>query len=199
MIQREHDEQRLNIFLTGVVRTGKTTALNAALSLLKPQRISGFRTVKEPSAIPQAIGEVYIVPSDGAAALDRDHLVGIRWGDGAFSAFPGAFEAGGCAILEAVPCTADLILMDELGVMEQQARRFCAAVLALLEGGIPVLGVIKPLRSPLLDAVRSHAKTTVIELNEGNRDSLPELIASLLRPQLAVRHQAYDSLSVPKR
>ena len=107
--------------------------------------------------------------------------MGIRWGNNKFTAFAEAFETGGCAILAAAPPDADIIIMDELGVMEQDAQHFCAAVLALLDGEIPVLGVIKPQASPLLDAIRSHSKSKVIELNEDNRDSLPELITALVK------------------
>jgi len=174
-------QQRPNIFLTGVIRIGKSTALNAALRLLHARRVGGFRTLSAATDIPQAIGAVYILPADGPAAYDGDHLVGIRWGKGEFTAFPAAFESAGCAILAAMPRGADIVIMDELGVMEQNAPRFCAAVLAQLDGHAPVLGVIKPMASPLLDAVRQHRRSVVLEVTPDNRDSLPDVIAGLLR------------------
>ena len=170
-----------NVFLTGAIRSGKSTAVNAALELLKPGRLGGFRTIRAQTTIPEALGVVYIVPVVGSTALDRKHLVGIRWGDNKFTAFTEAFETGGCEILAAVPPDADIIVMDELGVMEQDAPSFCAAVLRLLDGDIPVLGVIKPQASPLLDAIRNHSKSKVLELNENNRDTVPELITSLVK------------------
>jgi len=170
-----------NVFLTGAIRSGKTTAVNVALDRLRPWKIGGFRTIKSSTTIPEALGVVYIVPVVGSAALDRNHLVGIRWGDNKFTAIAEAFETSGCAILASAPPDADIIIMDELGVMEQDARHFCAAVLALLDGEIPLLGVIKPQASPLLDAIRSHGKSKVIELNEDNRDTVPDIIVSLMQ------------------
>jgi nucleoside-triphosphatase len=170
----------LNVFLTGAIRSGKSTAVDGALALLAPVRIGGFRTIKAPADIPNAIGAVYIVPACGPA-LTNDHLVGIRWGNGKFTAFPEAFETGGCAILQAVAHEPDIIIMDELGVMEQQARSFCAAVLAALDGSVPVLGVIKPQAAPLLDAIRNHHKSMIIEVTLDNRDSLPERIAGIMQ------------------
>ena len=170
-----------NVFLTGAIRSGKSTAVNAALKLLQPRRIGGFHTVRSSTDIPEALGAVYIVPANGEAALDKDHLVGIRWGNNKFTAYAEAFETGGCEILAATPPDADIIVMDELGVMEQNSPSFCTAVLRLLDGKLPVLGVIKPQASPLLDAIRAHGKSKVIELTEGNRDSLPDIIASLMQ------------------
>ena len=170
-----------NVFLTGTIGSGKSTALNAALSLLAPRRLGGFRTVKSATDIPGAVGVVYIVPADGPALLDEDHRIGIRWGGGRFTPFPDSFENGGCAILAAAPPDADLIIMDELGVMEQEARNFCDAVLGLLDGTVPVLGVIKPQPSPLLDAIRNHHKSRVLEVTEFNRNDMPVRIAGLLR------------------
>ena len=170
-----------NVFLTGAPHGGKSTALDRALDLLAPRQIGGFRTIKMPTEIPGAIGEVHIIPAFGSPGLHTGHLVGIRWGNGRFTALPGAFEREGCALLTSIPPGTDVIIMDELGIMEQDAPCFCAAVLAALDGHISVLGVIKPQSSPFLDEVRSHRKSTVIELTAENRDSLPERIAGIMQ------------------
>jgi len=169
-----------NVFLTGAIRSGKSTAVNTALDQLKLWKIGGFRTISMPTTIPEALGVVYIVPVVGSAALDRNHLVGIRWAGNRFTAFAEAFEGAGREILAATPLDADIIIMDELGALEQNSPRFCAAVLALLDGIIPVLGVIKPQASPLLDAIRAHGNSRIIELNEENRDTVPDIITRLM-------------------
>lgn len=171
-----------NLFLTGAIRSGKSTAVDTAIAKLAPGRIGGFRTVKAATDIPGAIGVVYLAPTVGSVAMDTDHLVGIRWGNGRHTAFPEVFEKAGCAIVSAIPSDADIVIMDELGIMEQQAPDFCAAVLAALDSHIPVLGVIKPQASPLLDAIRNHHKSMVIEVTAENRNALPERIVGLMEP-----------------
>ena len=57
---------------------------------------------------------------------------------------------------------AQLLLMDELGMMENAATLFAQAVSQCLDGAIPILGVVKPRSTPLLDAVRAHPAVQVI-------------------------------------
>ncbi|MDR0917036.1 MAG: nucleoside-triphosphatase [Oscillospiraceae bacterium] len=70
----------------------------------------------------------------------------------------------------------ELILMDELGTMEERAPLFKAAVLRLLDGDVPVYGVVKLRNAPFLDAVRAHAQVEVITVTADNRDEVPKLL-----------------------
>ena len=63
-----------------------------------------------------------------------------------------------------------LILMDELGFMENEAHVFQQKVLEILDGNIPVLGVIKPQSFPFLDKVRNHPKVKVLDITTENRE-----------------------------
>jgi nucleoside-triphosphatase len=72
----------------------------------------------------------------------------------------------------------DIILMDELGRMEEIAPRFKEAVWRRLDGDIPVAGVIKLVKSPFLDAIRARPDVETITVTQENRDSIPELLAS---------------------
>ena len=172
-----------HIFLTGPLQIGKSTAINHALSLLPPLKLAGFRTITVDTEIPRALGELYLLPAQAPLLLDRYHLLGIRWGDGMASVYVDTFEQSGVEILAATPADADLLLMDELGVMEAAAPGFCRAVLARLEGDIPILGVIKPKPGRLLDAVRAHPRVRVIEATRDNRSRLPLRLLRLLREQ----------------
>ncbi|MDO4732945.1 MAG: nucleoside-triphosphatase [Bacillota bacterium] len=172
----------MHIFISGAVHTGKTTAIQRSLSLLGQPCLGGFRSVSVPTMLPQAKAEVYVIPAQQPPCYDRDHLLGIRWGDDLFTSFPQAFERGGLSILQNCPAEASLLLMDELGMMEEKAPSFCREVLTLLDGSIPILGVIKPKAIPFLDAVRSHPRVALLELLPENRDQLPFRISELLRP-----------------
>lgn len=174
----------MHIFLSGPIQVGKSTVIRKSLSLLGQPVLGGFRSLSLPTEIPYAQAEVYIGPAAGGPIQDRDHLLGVRWGEGMFTAFPGAFESGGVDILQHPPREARLLLMDELGMLESRAPHFRESVLAALDGHLPILGVVKPLPIPFLDAIRSHPNVQVLDVTRENREQLPEEVAALLRPQL---------------
>lgn len=179
----------MHLFLTADPGAGKSFALDRALELLRPQALGGFRTLTLPSQLPATLGEVYIAPAGGPLTPHRDCLVGVRWGQGQFTAFKEGFELGGCRILAQKPPACDLLLMDELGMMERHSPNFATAVLAALEGPTPIIGAIKPAykSTPMLEAVRRHPQVEIITLTLSNRDALPALIAGKLSGQLTAR------------
>ena len=170
-----------NIFLTGEVGIGKSTVIQDVLSLLSVSDCGGFRTVSAAPLTKGAVLDVFIEKAWEQTPHDTEHLVGSRWGDGHFSAYPSAFDAVGASIFASCPKGAELIIMDELGVMESEAKEFRKAVFDVLNGSLPVLGVIKARRSDFLDAIRLHEKSKIFEVTRDNRDELPSIIAKLLR------------------
>lgn len=165
-----------NVFLTGEIQTGKSTAIRRFLYANPAIRVGGFVTVSTPPD-GNGVREVHILPPDYRAEdVTADNTVGRR--GGRYECFPAVFDAVGTALLTRTG-DFDLLLMDELGRMELRAERFCEAVLCALDGDVPVLGVIKPCRNALLDAVRAHPKTVVLELTAENRDGIPARIAEL--------------------
>ena len=152
----------------------------AALDALQPERLGGFRTV---SAKPEADGSrpVYLHP---AAAQDllcgAQNRVGIRRPELGIASFPDAFETAGMDALKgAEDC--DLVLMDEIGRMERHADTYSARIRTLLDGCVPILGVVqKKADTPLAAAIRSHPNVRLIEVSEENRDVLlPEILSAL--------------------
>ena len=171
-----------HIFLTGQVQCGKSTLIRRGLAALGPLKLGGFRSISVSSAIPGALAEVYLVPAaDERPALTRDNLIGIRWSGYGFNAYPAAFDNYGVQLLHS-SAPAQLLLMDELGMMENAAALFAQAVKQSLDEPIPILGVVKPRSTPLLDAVRVHPAVQVIAVDENNRDSLVPVVTELLRP-----------------
>ena len=167
----------MNVFLTGEIQVGKSTAIKRYLSTRPTLALGGFVTVSRP--LEEDTMGVYIQPpvfrEDDCTP---EHLVGLR--GGRRGGIPETFDTTGVAILRA-PGPFDLLLMDELGRMELRSPVFCQRVLALLDGDVPILGVVKPESNVLLDAVRAHPKTALLEVTEANRDSIPAEIARLLK------------------
>ncbi|MEG1662298.1 MAG: nucleoside-triphosphatase, partial [Clostridiales bacterium] len=159
----------MHIFLTGEIQCGKTTIIHKVLALLPQIKATGCCTFSLP--LPDGTFAVHLgyLNAPPPEAGDESTMVGLRLGQGGYRAYPAVFETWGVAVIANLG-TPDVIVLDDLGGMENQAPRFQQAVLQLLEGDIPVLGVIKPRSLPLPDAVRTHPRVEVITGTVENRD-----------------------------
>ena len=152
----------------------------AALDAIEPEQLGGFRTV---SAKPEADGSrpVYLHPAAAQDLFCNAHnRVGIRRPALGIASFPDAFETAGLAALaDAEDC--DLILMDEIGRMERHADAYSARIRTLLDGVVPILGVVqKKADTPLAAVVRSHPNVCLLEVSAENRNNLlPEILTAL--------------------
>jgi len=72
---------------------------------------------------------------------------------------------------------AQLLVVDEIGLMELRSDHFRGAVLGLLEDGRPVLGTIRFQREPFCDMVKTRPGVEVVEVSYRNRDGLVEMLA----------------------
>jgi len=160
-----------HLFLTGEIQVGKSTAIRRYLAARPSLRVGGFRTVAGPG---ESGGDgIYMIPGGQDVPLTQENLAFLRWKEGqakGFTVFPGVFETLGSALLRSGPC--DLILMDELGVREEDAPNFQRNVLRALNETIPVLGVVQQRVSPFLDAVRAHPGAEVWTVTRENREDV---------------------------
>lgn len=111
-------------------------------------------------------------------------LCGIAAG-GRGKAYPDVFAGYGTQLLRS---SADkkLIVMDEIGFMENDARSFRDAVLSALAGDTPVIAAVKAgnITTPFLEAVRSHPDAELFELDEEDRDEAYRQIKERLAENL---------------
>jgi nucleoside-triphosphatase len=173
---------------------GKSTAIRRLTEglLACGTKIGGFKTAAgpapgDPGAAPGR-DAVYLLPyraEAGEEEFSEDRIVAIRDRRAArYEAYAPVFDAFGAELLRrAARC--DLIVMDELGFMEAEARIFQDAVLSLLDGARPVLGVVKPPSASknvaFLEKVRTHPNVRLFPLTRENRDAAPARLCSLLR------------------
>jgi len=148
----------MHCFLTGEIQVGKSTLIRR---FLQEKRLTpcGFSTLWRG-------GELLIAPYGKTGG----EVAAVR-GGGAVTAYPAVFDRLSRALLTPVP-GADILIMDELGFLENDAHEFQQQVLARLDGELSVLGVIKPQRSKFLDAVRAHPGVTVAEVTPENREDV---------------------------
>lgn len=159
-----------HIFITGEKGVGKSTLVRNVLNQLAVKS-KGFMTVKSKDNYGVYMYEV----QNPKPTFDATNCIGMRNDQGGFEAFPAVFDTLGVALLEKVyPC--DLIVMDELGIMENRANLFQEKVLKLLNEETPILGVLRLADAPFLNAIKDHPNTTVFILTEGNRQDIFEKV-----------------------
>jgi nucleoside-triphosphatase len=167
-----------HIFLTGAVQVGKSTLIRRLLTAaaLVPE---GFRTLGGPVDA-QGNSAVHLFPAVGTPLFCPDNRVAYRSQSQGIEVYTQVFDTLGTSLLHISP-TAQVILMDELGFMENEAFVFQESVLNCLRGEVPVLGVIKPRSTPFLDAVRAVPNVNVFTVNAENRVALLKEILAFWR------------------
>ncbi|MBR6312361.1 MAG: hypothetical protein IKR51_05230 [Oscillospiraceae bacterium] len=154
---------RMKLLLTGLPGAGKSTIVRAMLSA-SGRDPRGFYTAKGAPAEDGSV-PVFLRPASGEG---EPRLVGRVYPDRA-EGCPEAFDAS-AALLEGIP-EGSLVVMDELGFMENRAEVFKARVLAVLAGDYDIIAIIKPRSTPFLDAVRAVGGVELIGVDETDREA----------------------------
>lgn len=153
--------ERPHLFLTGRKGVGKSTLLRAVLA---GKRLGGFFTVRVTDLFDRP--SIHLLRATAGERPAPENLVcfcGERR--------PDRFDVlGPAALADTAGC--DIIVMDELGPSEAAAERFQAAVLAALDGDVPVRGVLQQADSAFLRRVAMHPRVTVLTVTEENRNQL---------------------------
>lgn len=167
----------MNVVICGCSGSGKSTAIKRILTALDDEPIYGFWTEK---LAPEANGSAPVYLHGCREALNYRHLIG-RCTNCRATGFPEVFEDAGVQFLSEIPSGA-LVLLDEVGVMENRAPAFQKAIFALLDGEYRVLLAVRDRATPLLDAIRAHPKSRVFSAPEANGAMLQTAIELLRRP-----------------
>ena len=167
-----------HIFLQGPRNIGKSTVITKTLDILNAHRaiiLGGFFTWNGGHGDPH----VYMRPALPEPEGERYRLASYDTDKGGLICDIQAFEKSGAELLKRSR-NADLIIMDELGFLENDAAEFKRAVLDIISGDIPVLGVLRLGDVPWHKDIKSNPRVTIFEVNEKNRDTLPRELAALL-------------------
>lgn len=119
------------LFLTGDMGCGKSTAIANALGN-RIGRCGGFLTKRVYDENGSLQG-FQICSTDGSKSMDF-----LVFFDGKPMIYPVSFETLGVSLLKG-----QVLILDEIGGVELLCPRFTAALYALLESGVPILGVLK--------------------------------------------------------
>ena len=157
------------ILICGPRGVGKSTLIRR-LTALYPGPVSGFVTKRETVADDEGLFPIYIHPAacpEARRQYGPENLIGRCDSRRSVRCTP-AFDDWGPRLLEGP----GLLLMDELGPAESGAKKFCEAVLAALDGDLPVLGVLQKADTEFLRAVAGHPRVRLVTVTVENRDEL---------------------------
>lgn len=155
----------MNIIICGCSGSGKTTAIKRILAGTQ-EPIYGFWTEKLAVNPETGSAPVYIHGCCEQLSFAADHQIGTC-ANRCAGKHPEVFDTTGVALLRDIP-QGSLVLMDEIGVMEDAAKRFTARVFELLDGDYRVIVAVRDRATPLLDAIRNHEKSLCVTAQEAN-------------------------------
>lgn len=161
-----------HLFLTGEKGVGKSTLLRKLLAR-SGRKPGGFFTVKTEDVFPGRVS-LHLLAAGTAEVPGPENFLFFCGGppDGGEAE---RFDRLGCAALTE-DRAADILIMDELGPREEEARRFQGAVFRALDGDVPVLGVLQRAESDFLQRTAAHPRGRVVEVTAANRDELAEAL-----------------------
>lgn len=168
-----------HIFLTGDRKTGKSTVIDRVLESIGC-RTSGFRTIKTDKVFENK-SSIHLLSVRKDDVPEQDNFIafcGKRDGKVAER-----FNKLGVSTLDFDPDT-DLIIMDELGPHEEEAEEFKAKIISILNGNIPVLGVLQKSDSRFLSEISNRKDVYILNVTEENRNELPGIILGFLQEKM---------------
>ncbi len=166
-----------HIVIAGKRHVGKTTLVNRLLEGRK-EPLYGFRTAPGTS-VRKGYKSFYMIPAGSSEQVESEENH-IGDGNGIRPiGYPDAFNNYGIMCLKADP--GGIIVMDELGFMEEDAEEFCNRVLELFDGDIQIIATAKSGHDiAFLNKILNHPNADVYYITPENRNELYEILKSKL-------------------
>ncbi|WP_454053023.1 nucleoside-triphosphatase [Clostridium sp. Marseille-Q7071] len=164
-----------NLFLTAPSGTGKSTVIKKVLYELNIS-IGGFQVER----CLDNEGNIYF---DMISFKDkkRNNIIGKC----AKSKKPipnlYTFETKGVEILNTSLENSDLIVLDEVGFLEENAENFKSSIIKVLDSNKIVLGVLKEFDSPFLNELRNRKDISIVKVTLDNRNYIASHILDILK------------------
>ena len=165
----------MKLLLTGPPGVGKTTLVKRTLVKVRGTiRCSGFITEEVRSEEGDRIGfDIHTLRGRVAPLARKGRAEGPRVGDYHVD----MYYLEGVAVPAMTDPDAELLVVDEIGLMELASPLFKEAVLMILEDYRSLLGTIRLRSEPFCNMVKTRQGVEVVEVTVGNRDDLVEMLA----------------------
>ncbi|OPL07821.1 MAG: hypothetical protein AVO33_03525 [delta proteobacterium ML8_F1] len=172
-----------NIVITGPIGCGKTTAIKKLIQACS-LKVGGFRTVPvfEGKRRRGFVIEDYLA---GSPLLDHrgTGMIGEFTDQNRLVANTAAFETQGVGIIEKALKNHAVLVFDEVGFLEREARAFQNLVMTCLEReDLLVIMALKQREGEFfLDRIRHHEKTELFTMTPDDRDEVFEDILAFCK------------------
>lgn len=173
-----------HILVCGRRQAGKTTLVNRVVEAID-RPVYGFRTkASEPDE--NGVRHVYMYPAgknvspDDPGNMTPENHIGDTCGK-VLDVNTEVFDRLGVSLIREAK-EDGVLIMDELGFMEENAKEFSSAVLAALDSDFPILATVKDTdkRCGFLEAVRNHPRAELLMIDEENRDELFDYVRDII-------------------
>lgn len=159
-----------NFFLTGKINIGKTTVLNRVLKdhRFYNLKIKGYRT--KPLVENGVVrGYIFQIINGEKKHFAHVNLLSSEKFD-RYKIDPFVFNDLGIMALKDAIINADIIVMDEIGVMEKKAQKFINIILHCLDSEKLVLGVYQQRAHWFVELIQNRDDILIFEIFKNNRD-----------------------------
>ncbi len=161
----------MHLFLHGESGAGKSYAISSALKSLQIET-KGFTTQRIIRAGDRSRVEIRYAGKRSTVAE------GVP---GNFKAYPERFDEAAEALDDI--CAGDVVLMDELGFLERNAKRFQNKVLETLQKPCRVIGVCKDEDIPFMRAIRELPAVRTMPVSVQTRQESFRIVREFMRPR----------------
>ncbi len=171
-----------NVFLTGDFGVGKSSAVAEIIKQLGC-RFDGLitkRITENERTVGFSLSSICNENSHVFAHEDFDEP--IRYDR--FGIRPWVFDTYGVAILKNIGSETKLIVIDEVGIMEQQAGLFISQFLQILNGRLPVLAVVQKRADYIWRQVEGRKDSVVFRMGQGDGKRITDRIVAILRDRI---------------
>lgn len=168
-------QNKKNIFLTGAPSSGKTTIIKKVIAML-PEPCKGFYTEEE-RVEGKRVGFL-LRTIDGKTGYLAHQDITSKFYIRRYGVSIENIEK--IAIPSILPVADQIIILDEIGKMECFSEKFRDAALLALDSPNKVIGTITLGGTDFIQQIKQRDDIKIFEVNEENRDQLPEMIAEWL-------------------
>ena len=160
-----------NIIICGDIQVGKSTLVNALIDKIQ-KPVSGFIT-KSLNGNGRGYHEIYMYPPLNPSDC---RLLAVCEGE-KVEVNSNVFDTFGCELLSMIS-PGDIVVMDEIGFMEEKSVKFKNKVLEILSGNIPVIAAVKSGHedSEFLNSVKYNKNSSLYFITKENRDNLFDIV-----------------------
>jgi len=164
-----------NLFLTGEIRIGKTTILQNALEKVNSS-IGGYITERNNKGdmTTFTVRSLY-------DCVEKFEIATINTKEKTKNIFKDSFEIRLPSILDNSFNNRDLIILDELGFMENDIDSFTSRIYRILDSEKPVFGVLKDFDCEFLNNIKNRDDTILLTITERNRDTILDEVLNILK------------------